>query len=231
MRGRRNSPPDRKLPRPAESPLARSGPHWAGGWLLAPLVPVLILAGCAAPAGPAAAPAPSAPAPAESDVDLQQLRLRYGLPDCPTTDPAAEAVEGGLPQTALPCLGSDVVVNLAGLERRPMVVNFWAQWCGPCREEAPFLRELSAERTDVGFLGINYNDPQADWAIEFAGLVEWDYPQVQDMDKSLQASVGIPGLPVTVFVDENGVIVDRHIGVLESKADLAAAIDENFGAR
>ena len=81
-----------------------------------------LLAGCATPAaeptsGPSAAPSTSA------EVDLEALRLQYGLPDCPATDPAVEAVEGGLPRTQLQCLGSDVVVNLAGLERKPRLTG------------------------------------------------------------------------------------------------------------
>lgn len=187
----------------------------------------LLLAGCGAPQSQE--PPAGAPATVAQGAELEQLRLGYGLPDCPETDPSVEAVEGGLPQTALPCLGSDVLVNLAGLERKPMVVNLWAQWCGPCREEAPFLREVSKASDDVSFVGINYNDPQADWAIEFAGLVEWHYPHVQDMDKVLQTELGVPGLPVTLFVDETGAIAERHIGVIDSRQELEDAIERNFG--
>ncbi|SDL79640.1 TlpA family protein disulfide reductase [Tessaracoccus oleiagri] len=186
---------------------------------------LLLLAGCAAPD-----PAPtSTPESAEvPPAALAQLREEYGLPDCPDTDPAAEPVEGGLPRTALPCLGSDKVVNLAGLPRRPMVINLWAQWCGPCREEAPFLRELHRTRDDVDLYGINYNDPKPDWALEFASLVEWDYPHIQDLDKTLQTSLGVPGIPMTVLVDAEGVIRYRHPGPFESTEQLESLIEEHL---
>ncbi|AQX17269.1 hypothetical protein BCR15_12080 [Tessaracoccus lapidicaptus] len=138
------------------------------------------------------------------------------MPDCPATDAAAAPVAGGLPQTALPCLGGDTTVNLAGLPRTPTIINLWAQWCGPCREEAPFLREGLAELDGVSFVGVNYNDPKPDWAVEFAGLVGWVYPHVMDQDKTLQVPLRVPGLPTTYFVDADGRITGVHAGPLES---------------
>lgn len=185
--------------------------------LLAALLGVALLsaAACASPAA-TSTPTPSATASA----DLNALRLQYGLPVCPDTDPSAEAVPDGLPRTALPCLGTDQVVNLAGLPREPMVVNFWAQWCGPCREESAFLTEAAAAAGGVTFIGINYQDPQPDWAIEFAGLVGWNYPHVMDMERTLQTPLKVPGLPVTLFVAADGRVVGRHVGGIESTQQL-----------
>lgn len=190
-------------------------------------IAALVLAGCATPA-----PEPTLP-PMEETSEVSQealvaLREEYGLPECPETDPDVEAVDGGLPQTALQCLGSDRAVNLADLPRKPMVVNLWAQWCGPCREEAPFLRELHQTRDDVDLIGINYNDPKPDWALEFASLVEWTYPHIEDMDKSLQATLGVPGIPMTVLVDADGVIRYRHPGPFESTEQLNQLIEEHL---
>lgn len=183
----------------------------------------MLLAGCATPSGE-----PSAPEDAVDRATLVELRKEYGLPDCPDTDPEADAVDGGLPKTDLPCLGSERDVNLAGLPRKPMVVNVWAQWCPPCREEAPILRQVSEAHDDVIFLGINYNDPQPDWALEFASLAKWSYPHVQDMDKTLQSSLRVPGLPVTLLVDADGRIVHTHPGVLTSEEQLEQLIEEHL---
>ena len=184
---------------------------------------MVALAGCV--------PAPSAPtAPSPTPTaDLASLHAQFGLVDCPETDPAAEAVEGGLPRTALHCLGTDQVVNLAGLPREPMVVNLWAQWCVPCREEAPFLREGMAELEGVRFVGINYNDPQTDWAVEFAGVVGWTYPHVVDIDKSLRIPMKVPGLPTTYFVAADGTIAGVHAGQLESTQQLRDLVAEHLG--
>lgn len=188
---------------------------------LAAVATLVAMTACSAPEQE-----PMAPTSPSATADLGALRLQYGLPECPDTDADAEQITDGLPKTALPCLGTDQVVNLAGLPRQPMVVNFWAQWCGPCREESLFLTEAAEAEESISFVGINYQDPQPDWAIEFAGLVGWKYPHVQDMERSLQTSMKVPGLPVTVFVAEDGRVVGRHVGGIQSTAELRELIDE-----
>lgn len=182
---------------------------------------VVALAACTPSAEPAP---PSTPPP-----DLAALRVQYGLPDCPDTDPSAEQIDGGLPRTDLQCLGSDKRVNLAGLERTPTIVNVWAQWCGPCREESPFLREALGKLDGVNFVGIDYNDPLPDWAIEFAGLVGWVYPHVMDQDKEMQVPLKVPGIPSTYFVAADGTIAYVHAGPFESTQQLTDLAAEHLG--
>lgn len=188
----------------------------------------LLLAGCAS-----ATPEPTAPPSLDevSQASLTELRQEYGLPDCPDTDPAAAAVEGGLPTTALPCLGSDKVVNLAGLPRRPMVINLWAQWCGPCREEAPYLASVSRRTAGtVNFLGIDTADPQPERAIEFAKLAGWTYPQLSDPEKATsEPPLRVPGLPHTIFVDAGGKVVGAHSGPFTSEAELDGYLRDLLG--
>lgn len=194
---------------------------------LAVAVATTVLAACATTPQ---APATTGPTPTVAASDLQALRIHYGLPDCPDTDPAADQVDGGLPVTALPCLGSHKHVNLAGLPRTPTIINLWAQWCEPCRAESPYLRSALAELTDVSFIGINYDDPQPDWAIEFASLVGWNYPHVTDEDRQLRVPLGVPGLPTTYFVDADGRIAGVHAGQFTSAQQVVDLAERYLGA-
>ena len=189
---------------------------------MASLAAALLLMGCAGQA-----PSRSTSPPP----DLGELRTQFGLPECPATDASAAGIDNGLPQTDLPCLGTSQRVNLAGLPRKATIVNVWAQWCQPCREESPFLREAITKLPDVSFVGINYNDPQPDWAIEFAGRVQWRYPHVQDQDKQLQASLGVPGVPTTYFVAADGTITHTHAGPFTSTDHLVGLAHQYLGQR
>lgn len=193
--------------------------------VVASLAVVVLVAGCApAPvSGPATAPAASDPA-------LVAARTAAGIPDCPVTDATAPARADGLPAVVLGCLGSERTVNLAGLRGRPLVVNLWAQWCLPCRQESAYLREGAARLGDrVLFLGVNYDDPQPDWAIEFAGLAGWTYPHAVDPTRTLAGPLRVQGIPTTIFVDAEGVVVHRHSGPFASTAELEGLVATHLG--
>ena len=119
----------------------------------------LALSGCSGTA-PAAAPA-SAGSQAPAGPSLLDLRKAAGIPACPASDLSAPASLNGLPAITFDCLGGDSRVNLAGLPKgEPIVLNFWAQWCGPCRQEGPVLGQVAAKaKGKVRMLGVMEVDP------------------------------------------------------------------------
>jgi thiol-disulfide isomerase/thioredoxin len=143
---------------------------------------------------------------------LAAAKQAAGIADCPRSDPAVPAVADGLPDAVLPCLGGGRPVRLAGLRGRPMVINIWAQWCGPCRQEAPFLAEVAAtDAADVLVLGIDHADDRPDLALAFARSASWTYPQIQDRDLTLRRELAVAALPQTLFVRADGTIAYRNL--------------------
>ena len=103
-------------------------------------------------------------------------------------------------------------ISLAGLRGRPVVVNFWASWCDPCRAEAPELVEVwEAHREDVTFLGINILDGR-DEALDFLKEYGVGYQTARDASGRVAKQYGVTGIPETVFIDGRGNVVGKFIG-------------------
>jgi cytochrome c biogenesis protein CcmG/thiol:disulfide interchange protein DsbE len=216
--------------RAGTSPRLRGGSRGSFPLLrLAALTAALVLAGCGA--APAAEPElPVASAPAISPGELERAKKAAGIEDCPTSDRAVAAVTAGLPDVVLSCLGGGRAVRLAGLRGQPMMINIWAQWCQPCQEEAPFIAEVANEKdSDLMILGIDYEDPRPDRAIEFARVLAWRFPQLVDQDKVLAGPLQIVGPPQTFFVRADGTIAGRHVGAFRSAEQIRAQAREYLG--
>lgn len=145
---------------------------------------------------------------------------------CPST-PSKPPVSNGLPDISLRCLGEGPDTRLADL-RGPLVVNVWAQWCGPCRDEAPYLAAL-AKTGKVQMLGIDYADPRPELAVKFATDEGLAYPHLVDQDKTIQQALRIGGPPLTAFVDKDGAVVYVHRGVLTSQQQLDQLVKDKLG--
>ena len=105
---------------------------------------------------------------------------------------------------------------------KPVVLNFWATWCGPCRIEMPHFERSSLKYYDqVTFLGVNQGEP-ADRIAKFNQTMGVTYPLLLDKEWVVSNRYGISNLPTTIFIDAQGVIQEVFVGtmnqaVLESK--------------
>ena len=117
----------------------------------------------------------------------------------------------------------DGTLALADLRGRPVVLNFWASWCVPCRHEAPLLRAAAAAWSGkVIFLGIDTQDLRS-YARSFARKYGMNYVSVSDRSNSEYRAYGLTGVPETYFLDAAGRIVAHAPGVVERR-DLEAGI-------
>ena len=94
---------------------------------------------------------------------------------------------------------------------KPLVVNYFGSWCGPCNMEAPELATFSDSKAgQAAFVGIATNDKEGD-VVDFMSKYGLKYPVVLD-DNSLSSAVGLNGVPTTIFYNASGKEVDRIVG-------------------
>jgi cytochrome c biogenesis protein CcmG/thiol:disulfide interchange protein DsbE len=142
-------------------------------------------------------------------------------------DAPVARVGAPVPHFDLPALSGGGRVTVSEFRGRPMVINFWATWCGPCREEAPLLENAWQQYRNrgVAFIGIDMRDFHGD-SQKFVRKYRISYPIAYDGPAKLWEKWGISGLPETFFVGRDGKIVDHRIGVFEDEAELQAAIEK-----
>lgn len=188
----------------------------------------LLLTSCTADPDP---PASDQGVEVNVDVDTADLRTAKADAGVETCRPGRGATqsEDGLPDVVLPCLGGGPDVNLRSLTG-PMVINLWAQWCGPCREELPYYQQLH-ERAggDVSVLGIDYQDTQPGLALELIRETGVTYPLLADPGAKLRVPFRVRGLPGAVFVARDGTVTHVEYSVIRSYGQLRGLVEEHLG--
>jgi cytochrome c biogenesis protein CcmG/thiol:disulfide interchange protein DsbE len=153
------------------------------------------------------------------------------LPDlCPPVGSRIRASQDVLPDITLNCLGSDDRRSLRDLGGRPMVLNFWASWCGPCKVELPLLaRAHRAHGRTISFVGVDVQDASAEaWKILTTAGV--GYPQLEDPRGVTRAAFRWNGgLPITVFIDMQGRMVATERTSFRTYAEVTAALNRHLG--
>jgi len=182
-----------------------------GRWrpaVAAGLSAVLLAAGCGAEDGPE--PTPSSPLADCSGV------VAVGRPD----------PRRPLPRLTLSCLAGGAPVALDQV-RGPAVINLWASWCQPCRQELPVLQGLAdraAGRLQV--VGVVVSDRRAA-ATALAEELGVTFPALEDPDDLVRPQLGAAGVPATAFVDADGNL--RHVHNLPlDEAELARLVEEHL---
>jgi cytochrome c biogenesis protein CcmG/thiol:disulfide interchange protein DsbE len=185
----------------------------AGGLALA-----LALAGCTSDApeddGTAASPSPDP--------------LAAVIEPCPQQpDRPAQGAET-LPPLTLDCPGGGSL-DLGRAPGVPTVVNLWASWCGPCREELPLVQDLAdAAGHRLSVVGVISRDG-APQAASFAADAGATFPGAFDGEGQLMAELGLGGLPYTYLLDADGGIAHVQVGPVADLAELETLVAEHLG--
>ena len=129
--------------------------------------------------------------------------------------PAKAAADVAAPAFSLPVLGhSGQRVSLDGYAGQPLIVNFFASWCEPCKKETPLLAKFyRAEKGKVALVGLDENDVLGN-ATSFTRANGVSYPVGFDSQLSAASAYGVSALPQTFFLDARHRIVDRIFGAV-----------------
>ena len=121
--------------------------------------------------------------------------------------------------TSLNCLTGTEKISVESL-RGPLIVNVWGSWCGPCAEEIPVFVEFNHHANGkVKLLGIAVEEAKPQDSKDFIIANGMTWPNLYDAKGITRATFGM-GVPVTWFIDKQGTVVYKHIGVVKSTDEL-----------
>lgn len=167
--------------------------------------------------------APNAPAPATGKT-LRRLVLLLvpallfvGVLVAYLFRQADKPVPGGrAPEFSAPYLDAPGSLTLSSLKGTPVVLNFWASWCVPCRDESGLLQRVAEDYDGkLEIVGIDTRDSRTD-AVKFVKELGLNYPQVFDEGERLFTRYGLTGQPESFFIDQNGIVVRHILGRLQA---------------
>ena len=105
-------------------------------------------------------------------------------------------------------------ITLSDYRGRPVILNFWATWCPPCRAEIPFFQQSQLKYNGRAIiLGIDQAEPLS-LVAPFVADLGMTYPILLDLESAVSDSYGVVALPTTFFIDSNGVVQKVHPGII-----------------
>jgi len=151
------------------------------------------------------------------------LVLGLGVAGCSSPAPA-EGPQVGLLAPDFQFSGLDgQTVSLSDFRGRPVLLNFWASWCGPCQFEMPFIQEIyegwTGKPSSLVMLTINKGETSAE-VKKFMESNNLSFPVLLDANQEIAREYNIRGIPTTFFIDKDGIIQDMKVGAFSSKAEI-----------
>jgi len=118
-------------------------------------------------------------------------------------------------------------VSLSTLKGKPVLINFWATWCGPCAYEMPYLQQVYDDWRGKGLVLLAINVRESPSRItEFMQTQGLSFPVLLDNDGNVTQQYGILGIPTSFFIDKEGIIQGIKVGPFQSKAEIESSLSK-----
>ena len=138
----------------------------------------------------------------------------------PTPEPEPEPEPVLAPDFQLPNLEGQTI-SLSDLKGKPVLLNFWATWCGPCVSEMPYLQEIYDEWSGKGLVLLTINGGESSSKVsKFMQNQNLSLPVLLDTKQDVFRRYNIMGIPTTFFIDKDGIIQEKVIGAFPNKAEI-----------
>jgi cytochrome c biogenesis protein CcmG/thiol:disulfide interchange protein DsbE len=130
------------------------------------------------------------------------------------------------PNFTIKRLDNDTIVSLDQFKGQPIVLNFWATWCGPCKMEHPVLDWAAKEYGGKAvFLGIVFEDTEVNTK-RFLRDNGWSFVQLFDPKSTVAVDYGVSGVPETYFINREGIIVGKYPAPFTDPREFVARLSE-----
>ncbi|MFC1897402.1 peroxiredoxin family protein [Chloroflexota bacterium] len=118
-------------------------------------------------------------------------------------------------------------VALGNLRGKPVLINFWATWCPPCRSEMPYIQDIYEEWTDKGLVLLAINIGESSSTVrDFMQSHNLSFTVLLDTKQDVAQNYNITGIPTTLFIDKDGIIQDKEIGPFQNAAQIANRLNK-----
>ena len=117
-------------------------------------------------------------------------------------------------------------ITLSQFKGYPVMLNFWATWCGPCRNEMPYIQEVYKKWQDNSLMILTINNKEGSSTVhQFMQENDLSFPVLLDSDGNVFSKYEIRYIPTTFFIDKDGIIKDKRIGSFENAAEIESSLN------
>jgi len=145
----------------------------------------------------------------------------------PTPTPApAPQVGKPAPDFQLPNLEGQSI-SLSDFRGKPVLLNFWATWCSPCRFEMPFIQDIFEESSDTGLVILAVDIGETPSRVrDFIQSGNFSFPVLLDTSQDVALEYNVRGIPSTFLIDKNGIIQAIRVGAFPSMVEIKKSLDK-----